>query len=246
MSRRAWGAACYTKGLRLSTADASDYIAAMTVAAPDWAEAAEARLLDAAVRLAPELGWGGRLAQAAAREAGLDKATMRLLLPRGAADLAALLWRRHDDRAMAELAAVDAASLKIRERIRTAVTARVEAAAADAEAEKRAAAWAALPHHAPLTLRLAWATADKLWRWAGDVATDENHYTKRAILAGVLLSTSLVRMSGGREAAAAHLDAQIGRVMRFEMWKAGLPKPSEIGDRVAGSLGRLRYGARVE
>lgn len=218
----------------------------MTDAEHDWAQAAEARLLDAALRLAPQLGWGERLVRAAAREAGLEDAVLRLLLPRGAADLAALLWRRHDARALAELALVDAASLKVRERIRTAVAARVEAAAADGEAEKRAAAWAALPHHAPLTLRLAWATADKLWRWAGDTATDENHYTKRAILAGVLLSTSLVRMSGGRDAAASHLDAQIGRVMRFERWKTGLPKPSEIGDRLAGALGRMRYGARAE
>lgn len=218
----------------------------MTEPAQDWAAETEARLLDAAVRLAPQLGWGGRLVQAAAREAGLEEGMLRLLLPRGAADLAALLWRRHDGRALAELADVDASALKVRERIRVAVTARVEAAAADGEAEKRAASWAALPHHAPLALRLAWATADGLWRWAGDTATDENHYSKRAILAGVILSTSLVRMSRGRDAAAEHLDAQIGRVMRFETWKAGLPRPSELGDGLAAALGRMRYGARTE
>ena len=25
-----------------------------------------------------------------------------------------------------------------------------------------------------------------IWRWAGDTATDVNHYTKRALLAGIL------------------------------------------------------------
>ncbi len=210
----------------------------------DWAAAAEARVLDAAVRLAPQLGWGARLFEAARREAGLEPAVATLLLPGGARDLAALLWRRHDDAALAELAAVDPATLKVRERIRLAVGARVEAAAVDLEAEKKASAWLALPHHAPLAGRLAWATADRLWRWAGDAATDENHYSKRAILAGVLVSTALRRMSSGQEAAAAHLDAQIARVMRFETWKAKLPSPGATALDVAARLGRMRYGAR--
>ena len=38
----------------------------------------------------------------------------------------------------------------------------------------------------PLGLRLAWESADALWRWAGDTATDENHYSKRVLLAGIL------------------------------------------------------------
>lgn len=216
----------------------------MSDTAGDWADDTEARLLDAALRRATELGWGHRLVQAAARDVGVGEGALRLLLPNRAADLAALLWRRHDARALSELAAIDPAALKIRERIRTAVAARVEAAAADGEAEKRAAAWLALPHHAPLGLRLAWATADKLWRWAGDTALDENHYSKRAILSGVLLSTSLVRMSSGSDKALEHLDARIADVMRFETWKAGLPKAGDLGERLAGALGRMRYGGR--
>ena len=217
----------------------------MTDAAPseDWADAVEARLLDAAVRLAPETGWTDRLVAAAARAAGVSEAEARLLLPRGARDLAALLWRRHDAQALAELAKVDAASLKVRERIRAAVEARVEAAGRDEAAERKASAFLALPHNQPLTLRLAWATADALWRWAGDTATDENHYSKRAILTEVLLSTALVRLARGRAAAQAHLSSQIDAVMRFETWKARLPKASGLATRLAERLGRLRYGA---
>ena len=210
--------------------------------AHDPVAAAEDRLLDAALRHAPGLGWGGRLVQAAAREAGVGAGELRLILPAGAADLAALLWRRHDAAALAELGGIDAASLKVRERIRTAVATRVEVAARDGEAERRAAAFLALPPHALLGLRMAWTTADGLWRWAGDTATDENHYSKRAILAGLLVSTASARLSGGPAAAARRLEGGIDRVMAFEVWKAKLPRADAAG--IAAALGRLRYGAR--
>ncbi len=208
----------------------------------DWAAHAEHRMLEAAVRLAPALGWGARMATAAAREAGLEPATATLLVPNGAGDLAALLWRRHDAAALSALADVDPAALKVRERIRRAVEARVEAAAADGEAVRKASAWLSLPPHAPLALRLAWATADQLWRWAGDEAVDENHYSKRAILSALLVAVASARLSGGREAAAARLDAGLARVMAFEGWKARLPRVDAGG--IAAALGRLRYGAR--
>ena len=215
-----------------------------TAAGQDPVSAAEDRLLDAALRHAPTLGWGGRLVEAAAREAGVGAGELRLILPRGAEDLAALLWRRHDAHTAAQLAGVDAAALKVRERIRTAVSTRVEVAAADGEAERRAAAFLALPTHAPLALRLAWATADALWRWAGDSATDETHYSKRALLAGVLLSTAAVRAASGRAASERHLDRAIGGVMTFEKLKARLPSPGALAQQAAAALGRLRYGAR--
>jgi ubiquinone biosynthesis protein COQ9 len=208
-----------------------------------WAEAAEDRVLTAAIGLAPQIGWGRGLAARAAAQAGLSAADAALLLPGGARDLAALLSRRHDAQALAALAEVDPLSLKVRERIRRAVEARVRAAADDEAATRRCAAWLALPLNLPLALSLLWESADVLWRWAGDTATDENHYSKRAILSGVLASTIGVRFERGETAASEHLAAQIERVMSFEKWKAGLPKPSETLQAVAAALGRMRYGA---
>ena len=211
---------------------------------PDWLSDAEARALDAALRLAPDLGWNDRLADAALREAGLNMRERRLVLPRGARDLAALLSRRHDRRALEVLAETDARSLKVRQRIHAGVEARIEAAMADETALRRANGFLALPQNAPLALRLAWESADRLWRWAGDEATDENHYSKRVILSAVLLTTLAARLAGGREHAQAHLAARIDQVMGFEKWKAKLPKPSEAGTDLAGWLGKMRYGAR--
>ena len=174
----------------------------------DWAAETEAKLLNAALPLAPELGWNRPLVV----RAGL-----------------------------ADLAAVDPAALKVRERIRRGVLARCDAALADEPAVRRWSGFLALPPNVPLALRLVWESADAIWRWAGDVATDENHYSKRAILAGILITTLGVRMQGGIEAEAAHLAASIDKVMAFEKWKAQF-HPAEQARDIARALGRIRYG----
>ena len=178
---------------------------------------------------------------AAAKDCGLSAAEASLLLPEGPRDLAALLARRHDALALEALADRDPATLKIRERIRAAVLARVEAAMGDAPAIRRWMGFLALPSHAALGLRLLWASADGLWRWAGDTATDENHYSKRTLLAEILLTTLAIRLASGPEAAERHLDGRIAAVMAFERWKGGL-KVGDLGTRLAERLGRLRYG----
>ena len=151
-------------------------------AAADWVDRTEAALLDAAIARAPETGWNRLLVKAAGRDRSLSGGDLELLLPKGAADLAALLSRRHDAVALAALAESEAGKLKIRERIFVAVQARLEAAAADEGATRRWAAFLASPLNLPLAMRLVWESADAIWRWAGDTATDENHYSKRAIL----------------------------------------------------------------
>lgn len=207
----------------------------------DWASATEQQVLDEAVRLAPALGWNAAMVTQAAAAAGLTRPEADLLLPHGAADLAALLSRRHDAAALEALAPRDPAAMKIRERIRAGVVARLDAARADEGAVRRWAGFLAFPTNLPLALRLVWESADVLWRWAGDVATDENHYSKRAILSGILVTTLGLDMGSGREAALAQLDRSIDNVMAFETWKAGF-KPAELARDVAGALARMRYG----
>lgn len=209
---------------------------------PDWADAAEQRVLDQALVLAPEIGWNAGLAARAGAAAGLSAGEMELLLPNGARDLAALLSRRHDRAALKALANTDPGALKIRARITLGAEARLAAAFADEPALRRGAMFLASPPNVPLALRLAWESADSLWRWAGDVAVDENHYSKRAILSAILMSTLAVRLARGRDAASAHLAARIDNVMRFETWKAKA-RPVNLLQEVAGALGRLRYGA---
>jgi ubiquinone biosynthesis protein COQ9 len=218
----------------------------MTTPAQDWAETTEQALLDKALKLAPVHGWTQKTAILAGKALGLSQGETELLLPHGPADLAALLSRRHDGRALAMLADVDPSGLKIRERIRRGCQARIDAAASDEPALRRWMGFLALPPHLPLAGRLTWESADVLWRWAGDVATDENHYSKRALLAGILSGAMTIRMASGRKAALDFVDRRIEDVMRYETWKAtGGFRPGDWLADTAQRLGRMRYGSRA-
>jgi ubiquinone biosynthesis protein COQ9 len=215
----------------------------MSEKSKDWAGQTEQRVLDAALALAPSEGWTSRMTAMAGAACGLSAGETDLLLPRGPADLAALLSRRHDAQALEKLAGVDPASLKVRERIARAVAARLDAALADGAAERRLAGFLALPPHLPLAGRLAWESADRLWRWAGDEATDENHYSKRVLLAGILTGALAIALASGRDEALAFVDRRIADVMAFEKWKATTKfRPSEIAAKLAAALGQAKYG----
>jgi ubiquinone biosynthesis protein COQ9 len=208
----------------------------------DWAAQTEARLLEAALPLIPDCGFTRTLVRRAADRVGLSHAEADLLLPKGARDLAALLSYRHDEAAITLLQSVDPAALKVRERIARGVEARVEAAMTDELAVRRWMGYLALPQNLALGARLTWESADRIWRWAGDSAGDENHYSKRAILAGLLSSTLAVRLAGSPADALNHLERGIGAVMAYETAKRRFAGRS-FAAAAAEALGRMRYGA---
>lgn len=208
----------------------------------DWAEAAEQRVLDAALPLVTACGWTPRLVARAAEACGLGPGDAELLFPNGPRDLAALMSRRCDARALQALDADgEFDGLKVREKIARAVEARLDACVQDLSAARRLIGFLALPQNMALGLQLAWESADKLWRRAGDVSTDENHYSKRAILAGILVSALAVRVQHGREAAQAFTARRIDNVMSFEKLKARV-KPPLSAEAIAAALARARYG----
>lgn len=211
----------------------------------DWADLTEQRLLDAALSLLTEHGrWDEALVLRAGREIGLSKPEVELLAPNGARDLTALLIRRHDAAALLKLSSVDPSSLKIRERIFHAVLERIEVAMVDETAVRKASLYLAGPSRAALAARMLWGSADMIWRWAGDTAADFNHYSKRAILSGVIASTLAVRLAQGEAAARAHLTRAIDAVMQFEKLKARSGfNPEGLARAVAGAAARFRYGA---
>jgi ubiquinone biosynthesis protein COQ9 len=191
-------------------------------------------------------GWGDAALVAAARQAAVDPAVARLAFPGGAMDMIAA-WVERVDAAMAE--AFDPqvlAQMPIRERIRSLVWFRLEAVAGLEEALRRALAIQAMPTNLVRTAKLGWASADAMWRLAGDTATDYNHYTKRAILASIYAATLAVFVgdeSQGKADTRAFLDRRIEGVMKFEKAKAQLLSGRERFD-VMRFLGRLRYPAR--
>ena len=205
------------------------------------------------VALAPEIaraavfdGWTDAALEQAAALAGVDAAVARLAFSGGAMDMIAGWIASTDARMEAAFADGHLSSLKVRDRIRTLLLFRLDAIAGQEEALRRALAIQAMPQSLPRTARLGWNSADLMWRLAGDTATDYNHYTKRALLAGIYSATLAVFIddkSEGKAETRAFLDRRIEGVMKFEKVKAQLLRERE-GFNVARFLGRLRYPAR--
>ncbi|MFN3989638.1 MAG: COQ9 family protein [Erythrobacter sp.] len=220
---------------------------------------ADMTLDELAVALAPDIaasaifdGWNETALVAAAEMAGVDVDVARLAFPADAPGGRAMAmieaWITSVDEAMAaEWPKEKLAELKIRERIRTLVAFRLQAVEHIDEAVRRALAIMAQPQHVPRALKLGWRSADIMWRLAGDTATDYNHYTKRAILAGIYSATLAVFVNDDSEGKAetyAFLDRRIDGVMKFEKVKAQLVGKDRELPSLTRFLGRLRYPAR--
>jgi len=216
----------------------------------DHAATAEPTLDELRLILAPQVavqaafdGWSDTALEQAAAAAGVPAAVARLAFASGAIDMIDAWIASIDAQMEAAFADGSLAGMKIRERIRTLVLFRLEATAGRKEALRRALAIMALPSNAPQTLRMAWRSADVMWRLAGDTATDYNHYTKRAMLVGIYSATLAVFLDDEtehQEETRAFLERRIDGVMRFEKLKGQLLRPREGFD-LMRFLGRLRY-----
>ena len=192
-------------------------------------------------------GWSKEAVAQAAAATGTDCALAAFAFRDGAMAMISA-WIDHIDAQMATaVPAASLAGLPVRERIRRLVMARLDAATGREEALTRALAVMAMPQHLAASARLGWRSADAMWRLSGDTATDYNHYTKRAILAGVYAATLNVfarDTSEGKADTRAFLDRRIEGIIRFEKAKAQLLRKPDERFSVARLLGRLRYPAR--
>ena len=220
---------------------------------PGEAQRDDRTLDELRLALAPEVaraavfdGWTDEALAQAAALAGVDAAVARLAFPGGAMDMIGAWIDSTDARMRNAFADGHLGTLKIRDRIRTLLLFRLDAVAGMEEALRRALAIQAMPQNLARTLKVGWHSADLMWRLAGDSATDYNHYTKRALLAGIYSATLAVFMDDRSEQKAetrAFLDRRIEGVMKFEKAKAQLLRERE-GFNLARFLGRLRYPAR--
>lgn len=219
-------------------------------------EAPDLTLDEVRAALAPQIalaamfdGWSDAALASAAEAAGIDLAVARLAFPsKGlqgrAMDMIDAWVASVDARMEAEFADGQLDRMPIREKIRTLVWFRLEAIEGLEESLSRAMTVQAMPQNVAATLKQGWSSADKMWRLAGDTATDYNHYTKRAILGSIYAATLAVWKgddSDDKDVTRAFLDRRIEGVMQFEKLKGQfLGKDREHFD-VARFLGRLRY-----
>ncbi len=155
--------------------------------------------------------------KAGAADAGLAEEDLLRAFPDGVADAIAHWSDWADRKAVRVMKGKDIAHLKTHQRVAMGVWARLEAMGRWRDAARKATAWLATPRRAGLASRLAYRSCDAIWRAAGDTSTDFNFYTKRGLLGGVLLSTTLYWLqdsSEGNQATSAFLDRRIAEVLK--------------------------------
>jgi ubiquinone biosynthesis protein COQ9 len=204
-----------------------------------------ARILEAFPTHAARLGWTDAALSAAWEEVQLSEGEAVLACPKGVVDLFDAFADRADKAMLEALGDLDLPSMRIRDKVRAAVQLRLEAQTPYKEAARAMTRALARPDRAPEAARILWRTADRIWRALGDTSTDENFYTKRAILSGVLASTYARWFTDSTPEHAetwTFLDARIENVMQFEKFKARLKPISERVQEAVGVAARFRYG----
>lgn len=220
----------------------------------NMADVADMTLDELRIALAPHLapnaafdGWNVKAVETAADAIGADHDVARLAVPGNAVDMIDLWFAGIDLRMAQALPPETLAAMKIRTKITALVEARLDALAPHREALRRAVAILAMPQNAPRAAKLGWRSADTMWRLAGDTATDYNHYTKRAMLAGIYAATIAVFLndeSEGQAETRAFLSRRIENIMQFEKVKAKLAGRKDHRFSMSRFVGRLRYHAR--
>ena len=186
-------------------------------------------------------GWTATALRRGAEEAGIDPAGAGEAFPGGAADMVAHFSDWSDRRMLEELEGMDLASMRVTERVRTAVQVRLRQLEPHREAVQRSLAFLAMPQNAVLGAKLLYRTVDAIWHAAGDNATDWNFYSKRGLLAGVYSATVLYWLNDRSEDYAESwdfLDRRLRDVATFgkatgklkERFK-GFPRPYRPGRR---------------
>lgn len=192
-------------------------------------------------------GWTPAAVAAAANEIGVDPDVAALAVKGNAMTLIDAWIDGIDLELARRLPPETLNAMKIRARITTLLATRMEIMAPEREALRRAMAIMAMPQNLPKAAKIGWRSADRMWRLAGDTASDFNHYTKRMTLSAVYGSLLVVFVNDESEdfaEARAFLDRRIDNVMEFEKVKAQAKARQEYVPSFSRFIGRLRYPAK--
>ena len=163
-------------------------------------------LLRAALPHVPFDGWTAAALRRGAEDIGIAKDVAVEAFPGGAADMVEHFSDWSDRRMLESLETMGLPSMRVTERVRTAVEVRLRQAEQYREAVQRSLAFLAMPQNALLGAKLLYRTVDAIWHAAGDTATDWNFYSKRGLLAGVFSATVLYWLNDRSEGFADSLD----------------------------------------
>lgn len=200
------------------------------------------RILAEALVDIPHTGFSQETLANASARAGVSRRELNDAFPNGASSLVEA-FSHWADAQMAEKLAAEPEESHLKDRVAAAVRARIEILNPHKEAARRAAAFLALPHNAPLGAKLMMRSVDAMWRSAGDRSSDFSWYTKRAILAAVYGATVaywLSDSSEGHSATWTFLGHRIDDVMQIEKFRSSAMRAVEHLPDPFGILKSLR------
>jgi ubiquinone biosynthesis protein COQ9 len=178
-------------------------------------------------------GWNRKTLRTAAIDAGHGAEMAVHAFPNGVPDALEHFSDWADRQMLARCEAAGLSSMRVPERIRVCVRARLEVLEPYREAVS--SGLGILATNGPLAARALYRTVNRMWYAAGDSSTDFNWYTKRGLLAGVVTSTTLYWLndrSEGRAESWGFLDRRLGDVAQFGKATGGVKA-------VAGQVGNL-------
>ncbi|MBP2297872.1 COQ9 family protein [Azospirillum picis] len=145
-------------------------------------------------------GWSLQALRDGTQMAGHQPSDLLRAFPGGVTDAVEHFAEWTDRQMLDRLEAQSLAEMKVRDRIALAVRTYFEVLAPHREAKRRQLSYLALPQNVGLGLKLLYRTVDAMWFAAGDASTDYNHYTKRALLATVVSSSTFYWLDDQSEA----------------------------------------------
>lgn len=164
-------------------------------------------------------GWTWDGIKQAAVKAGYEADMASAVFPAGLKDAVAHFADLADRWMLTALEGVNPENMRVRDRVSYCVLTRFDALRPHKEAVRRALSYWSLPGGRSMKAgKTVWRTADRIWDWAGDTATDYNRYTKRGLLSGILATTMLVWLdddSENEQKTRDFLDRRIENVMQF-------------------------------
>ena len=175
------------------------------------------QFLDIFLEISKESGVTSDSIAASIEKTDIDNDEYSMIFPEGMKDIFIAYSDQINAKMLTQLQQDNATPVRVRDKIRRAVWVRLQIMDNYKHIEKAATLfWA---RKTPLSgAQRLWSAADIIWEWAGDTSTDHNHYTKRGLLSGVMLSTFLYWFNDSSEDytdTQNFLDRRIDNVLAF-------------------------------
>ncbi len=189
---------------------------------------------DAAIEaMLPHVATGGWTLSTLVEAAGPDA---DLLFPGGAADMVEAYCDLADRWMQADAGGLEMAELRLPDRVRMVIAARLRRNEPYKIAVRRALGVLAMPGRAVLAVQTAARTVDTVWFAAGDTSADFSWYTKRGIWAGVYASTLLYWLNDSSDQSVdtlTFLDRRLALVGRIGKIRRRVSKITRLGLKTA-------------